>query len=288
MNTRATLRVPMNTAASQAARRAMAGAKPAPRGRTAVWRTWVHAGVLLACGAQAALAAEVTVLSAGAIEPGMRPALAAFEKASGHSVSLTFATAPQIRQRIEAGTVVDVLIAPPAVLDELEKSSKINADRAQRVPIGRVGLGVAVRPGAAQPDISNADAVKRAVLEADSLVFNRASTGLYFETLLKKMGIDAQALPKTTRYPDGASVMEHVLHGKGREIGFGAITEIVLLRDKGLQLVGPLPPELQNFTAYAATPMKAQPTGEAQALLRHLASPAMKAAYAAAGIDQSP
>ena len=246
------------------------------------------ATVLLACCAQAALAAQISVLSAGAIEPGIRPALAAFEKASGHSINLTFATAPQIRQRIEAGTVVDVLIAPPALLDELEQAAKLGADRTQRVPIGRVGLGVAVRPGAALPDISNAEAVKRAVLEADSLVFNRASTGLYFEALLRKMSLDAQALPKSTRYPDGASVMEHVLHGKGREIGFGAITEIVLLRDRGLRLVGPLPPELQNFTAYAATVMKAPPSDEAQALLRHLASAAMKAAYAAAGIDQVP
>ena len=61
-------------------------------------------------------------------------------------------------------------------------------------------------------------------------------------------------------------------HGQGRGIGFGAITEIVLLRDKGLQLVSPLPSELQNFTAYAATPMKAPPSDEAQASLRHLAS----------------
>jgi len=244
--------------------------------------------LMMLCGAQAALAAQVTVLSAGAIEPGIRPALAAFEQASGHSVSLTFATAPQIRQRIEAGALVDVLIAPPAVLDELEKASKISAERAQRVTIGRVGLGVAVRPGAALPDISNADAVKRAVLDADSLVFNRASTGLYFEALLTKMGLAAQALPKSTRYADGASVMEHVLRGQGREIGFGAITEIVLFRNKGLQLVGPLPPELQNFTAYAATAMTARPAGETQALLQHLASPAMKAAFAAAGIDQAP
>lgn len=244
--------------------------------------------VLMMCSAQAALAAQITVLSAGAVEPGIRPALAAFEQASGHSVNLTFATAPQIRQRIEAGARVDVLIAPPAVLDELQTASKIGADRAQRVPIGRVGLGVAVRPGAALPDISSAEAVKRAVLEAESLVFNRASTGLYFEALLQKMGLAAQALPKSTRYPDGASVMEHVLHGQGREIGFGAITEIVLFRGKGLQLVGPLPPELQNFTAYAATPMTAQSVTEVQTLLRHLASPAMKAAFAAAGIDQAP
>ncbi len=241
--------------------------------------------VLLACCAQAALAAQVTVLSAGAIEPGIRPALAAFEKASGHRVVLTFATAPQIRQRIGAGESFDLVIAPPAVLDELEKAAKLGTERAA---IGRVGIGVAVRPGVAPPDISNADAVKRAVLDADSLVFNRASTGLYFEGLLKKMGLEAQALPKSTRYADGASVMEHVLHGKGREIGFGAITEIVLLQGKGLQLVGPLPQELQNLTAYAATPTRARPGAGVQALMRHLASAETRAGFAAAGIDQGP
>ena len=248
----------------------------------------LRVAVLWVCSVQAAFAAQITVLSAGAIEPGIRPALAAYEKASGHAIVLTFATAPQIRQRIESGAVFDVLIAPPALLDELEKTSKVNADRAQRVSIGQVGLGVAVRSGAVRPDISNPEAVKRAVLEADSLVFNRASTGLYFEGLLKKLGIDAQALPKSTRYPDGASVMDHVLKGQGREIGFGAITEIVLLRDQGLQFVGPLPPELQNFTAYAATAMKPRSTSEVQALLRQLASPEAKAGYVATGIDQAP
>ena len=243
---------------------------------------WMSA-VLLACSAQAALAAPITVLSAGAVEPGIRPALAAFEKASGHNIVPTFATAPQILQRVGAGESFDIVIAPAAVLGELEKEAKVGSERAT---IGRVGIGVAVRPGAALPDISNAEAVKRAVLEAESLVFNRASTGLYFEGLLKRMGLDGQALPKSTRYPDGASVMEHVLHGKGREIGFGAITEIVLLRGKGLQLVGPLPPELQNLTTYAATPTRSKPGGEVQALMRHLASAETRAGFAAAGIDQ--
>ena len=100
------------------------------------------------------------------------------------------------------------LAAPSTVL------SATGADRPRRPE-----RGVAVRSGAALPDISNAEAVKRAGLEADSLVFNRASTGHYFEAVLNKMGLHAQALPNSTRYADGASVMEHVLHGQGREIG---------------------------------------------------------------------
>jgi len=248
-------------------------------------RRWF--GALLLCAAtlsvaNAAEAAEIRVLSGGAIEPGVRPVIAAFEKASGHTVALSFATAPQIRQRIEAGERFDVVIAPPAVLDAL--ASKLAADPMLRVAIGGVGLGVAVRPGAALPDISTPDAFKRALLDADALVFNRASTGLYFEGLLKKLGIEAETASKTTRYADGASVMEHVLHGHGRELGIGAVTEILLVRDKGLQLVGPLPGPLQNLTAYAAVATSADPAPEVRALLHGLATPEAKAAYTAAGI----
>ena len=240
---------------------------------------------------QAALAADICVLSAGAIEPGIRPALAAFQATSGHHVTLTFATAPQICQRIEAGAAFDVVIAPPAVLDALAQASKISADKVQRVAIGRVGVGVAVRSGAPLSELSSAASLKRELLAADSLVFNRASTGAHFETVLKTLGIEAQAAAKTTRYPDGASVMEHVLKGTGRELGVGAITEFLLLRDKGLQLAGPLPPEVQNFTSYAAVAAavaavagRAQASDATAALLSHLRSPATQAGFVAAGI----
>ncbi len=239
---------------------------------------------LLCLGPAAAAAAELRVLSAGAVEPGLRPVLAAFEKASGHTVLLSFATAPQIRERVSAGTAFDVVIAPPAVLADAEVAKKIDADPVARANIGRVGIGVAVRAGAPRPDIGSAEAFKRAMVEADSLVFNRASTGLYIDTLLGRLGVEGGA--RVTRYPDGASVMAHVLKGQGREIGLGAITEILLVHDQGLQFVGPLPPALQNFTAYRAA-AAAAPTDRdaARALLKHLASPGARASFVAAGID---
>src|SRR3989442_6414950 len=100
------------------------------------------------------MAAEFGVLSAGAVEPGLRAAAAAFQKQSGHSVNITFNTAPEIRKRIGAGEAFDVVIAPPAALDEL--AGKVAADRAH---LARVGLGVAVRPGAPLPDISSCEAL---------------------------------------------------------------------------------------------------------------------------------
>jgi len=244
----------------------------------AIWGTVF--GVLLA---QSAAAAEITVLSGGAIEPGLKAAASAFQKQTGDMVKITFNTTPQIRKRIDSGEKFDVVIAPPAAMDAFAKAGKVSDER---VNVGRVGMGVAVRPGAPVPDISSAEALQRSVLGAESLVFNRASSGLYFEDLLKKMGIYAQIESKTTRYADGASVMEHLLKGKGREVGFGPITEILQFREKGLQLVGPLPAEVQNYTSYSAAVGSGSPNGTlAQNLVRYLGSASGKALFTAAGIE---
>ena len=238
---------------------------------------------LLCAFAGAAMAAEIRVLSAGAIEPGLRAAAAAFRKQSGHEVNIAFSTAPEIRKRIGGGDAFDVVIAPPAALDEFAGAGKVATDR---VDVGRVGLGVAVRPGAALPDISSAEALKRSLLQAESIVFNRASTGIYLENLLKKMGIYEQVEARTTRYSDAAAVMEHVLRGRGKEIGFGPVTEILLQRDKGLKLVGPLPREVQNYTSYSAVPMTAAANAEpARSFVAYLGSPESKALFVAAGVD---
>src|SRR5262252_11231479 len=106
------------------------------------------------------MAAEIKVLSAGAVEPGIRDAAAAFTKQSGNEVKITFNTAPEIRKRVTGGEAFDVVIAPPAALDEFSSAGKIAADR---VELGRVGLGVAVRPGAQLPDISSTESLKRSV-----------------------------------------------------------------------------------------------------------------------------
>jgi molybdate transport system substrate-binding protein len=243
----------------------------------------VLGGIAMAVFGQVAGAAEITVLSAGAIEPGLRAAVAAYEKETRHEVKITFNTAPQIQKRLGSGETWDVVIAPPAVIEALAKTGKVEREW---VMVGRVGMGVAVRPGAPVPDISSAEALKKSVLEAESLVFNRASTGLYFENLLKKMGLYDQVEGKTTRYPDGASVMEHVLKGKGKEVGFGPITEILLYRKKGLKLVGPLPAEVQNYTSYTAAPMTGATDPKlARELIRYLGSPAGKALFVAAGVE---
>ena len=187
---------------------------------------------------------------------------------------------PKIRRRVGAGETPDVVIAPPAVLDEVAKAGKLDSEA--RVEVGRVGIGVAVRDGVPKPDISTTEAFKRAVLDADSLVYNRASSGLFIEGLLQRLGLAEQTQAKTTRYA-GSEMFEHVIKGKGNELAFSPVTEILLYRGKGLQLVGPLPAEVQNFSAYAAEPASQSET--ALAFVHFLGTPAAKAIFVAAGVE---
>lgn len=143
-----------------------------------------------------------------------------------------------------------------------------------------------MREGTPAPDLSGADALAASLRQAERVVFNRASTGIYVEKLLDRLGLAAELAPRIVRYPDGAAVMEHLIRGEGREIGFGAVTEILLYRGKGLRLAGELPAELQNYTSYAAGLTPGSPNGEGgRAFLAFLATPAAKALFAANGVE---
>jgi molybdate transport system substrate-binding protein len=223
---------------------------------------------------------DLAVLSAGAVEPGLRAALARYDK----KVAVTFNTAPQIRERIEKkGERFDVLIVPPAVMDAFAEAGRVEPGRAM---LGRVGQGIAVRPGAPVPDVSTVDAMQRALLDAESVVFNRATGGQYIESMLRKIGVYGEIEKKTTRYASAAQVMDHLLKGKGRELGFAPMTEIMLYKDKGLRFVGPLPAKVQHYNAYVASPMRGAANPQAAAALVHfLGTSDAKAALVAGGVE---
>jgi molybdate transport system substrate-binding protein len=227
-----------------------------------------------------ALAVEITVLSGAAVEPGLLVAADAFRTRTGNNVKIMFATTPEIRRRVGAGETPDVVIAPPAALDELAKSGKV--DGTARVPVGRVGVGVVVREGAPLPDVSTTEALKRALLDADTVIYNRASSGLFVEGLLQRLGLVEQIQAKTRRYA-GTDMIEPLIKGKGKEIGFMPVAEILHFRGRGLVLVGPLPDDVQNYTSYAAAP--ASRSEPALAFVRFLGTPLAKSMFVAAGIE---
>jgi molybdate transport system substrate-binding protein len=231
-----------------------------------------------------AVAAKIKVLSAGAVEPGMVKVIDTFRRETGHDVTVTFATAPAILKRIDDANIPDIVIAPRAVLDEWVKAGK--AASANRVTVGRIGVGVMVRDGAPLPKIGTVDAFKQSLLSAESIVYNQASTGIYLETLFDRLGIAEPLKTKTTRYSDATAVLNHVGKSKRNEIGLGAVTVIIEGASKGLKFVGPLPAEIQNYTTYAAMVVgDGVARDAAQEFVHYLTSPAAKKAFAAAGIE---
>lgn len=227
--------------------------------------------------------APLQVLSAGALEPGLIRLARDFET-TGRPVALEFGTSPQLAAKLAAGATADLLIAPSRVVDQALTDGKAIAS--SRTVIGRVGAAVTVRRNAPVPNVGSVDALRDALLRADSVVYNRASTGAYLDALFAKMGIAEQLAPKTTRYDNGPQVFEHVLKGTGNEIGFGAFTEIKERETQGLVLVGPLPEEVQNFTTYEAVILSGAHAPEAaRDFIRHLTSPAAKRAFAATGVS---
>jgi molybdate transport system substrate-binding protein len=221
------------------------------------------------------------VLSAGAIEPGLLDAARAFTEKSGHDIEIAWATTPMIRDRIARGVTADLLIVPPATASEFAAQGRVDAGAG--VALGKVGVGVASRDGAPRPDLASAQTLKRALLEADSIVINRASSGLYMETLLDRLGVKQAIEPKLLRIIDGPRMMQHIIHGKGYEFGFCASVEIVLFSDKGLKLAGLLPPDIQFHTPYAAVPMR--DGGATREFLDFLDSDASRALFRKYGIE---
>ena len=226
-----------------------------------------------------AAAAEIEVLSAGAVEPGLAPAVQAFRSASSQGVSITYATAPRLAERLDRGDAAHLLIGPQGMLEALARDGRLAG---QPFPLGRVGVGMAIRPEVPVPMVEDAEGLRRAVLQAQTLVYNRASTGLYLDRLFERLGLTTAVAPKARRYPTGAGVMEHLLRGSGQELGFGAITEIRMVRE--LRYLGPLPSELQSYTTYSAALTPGAPAA-AEALLRWLLGPEARAAFDAVGIE---
>ncbi len=235
---------------------------------------------LLACfasfavGAQMAGAAEIKLLTAGAMRAVVVAVLADFEKQTGHKVSLDNDTAGGLSKRIDGGEAFDVAIITPAVVDDLAKKGRIVPG--SRIDLAKVGMGVAVKEGATVPDIGTVDAFKRTLLSVKSVAYidpkAGGSSGIYFDKLLDRLGIADQVRPKA-KLKAGGYVAELVANGEA-EIAIHQISEIVPV--KGVTLAGPLPAEIQNTTVYAGGIGAAAKDGAAaKALVAFLAGPAI-------------
>jgi len=238
--------------------------------------------MLAACATTMSPPREVTVMSGGAVKTAFTEAAAGWERASGHKVSATFAPAGELRKKVAAGEVSDVIVIPVENFAELERSGAIVPGT--RRDLGAVAMGAAVRAGARVPDISTPEALKKTLTEARSLTYmdpTRGTSGKHFdEAVLPKLGIRDQVRAKT-QFGEGGFIAEKVARGEV-EIAFHQMTE--MLPVAGVTIVGPLPDSLQKTTVYSGAVMKgAKNPKDAQALLDYLASPEGRRVFLARG-----
>ncbi len=226
------------------------------------------------------------ILSAGAVKSGVAQVAKEFERATGTRVTVEFNTAPELRKRIAEGDTADVIVAPPAAMDEFQKQGKI-AD-GTRGFVGRSRMGVVVHAEAKAVDLSAAAAFKRALLAASAVVHNKASSGLYAAKLLEKLGLKDALGAKVVVVDTGSAVMKTVAEKGPGAIGLAQISEVMVMIDKGCQvrLAAPLPDEIQNVTTYDAAATAASKAPEAaRKLAASLTSDAAKKIFVSTGIS---
>jgi molybdate transport system substrate-binding protein len=191
-------------------------------------------------------AAEIKVMLSAAFKEAYLELVPRFERSSGHQVVSLWCPSVQMMQRLKRGEIVDMMIMSAAALDEIIGAGLVAAD--DRFDLATCGVGVAVRAGAPRPDISSADALKRAVLSARSVVYSTGPSGVYLAGLFERMGI-ADAIDEKLTRVQGGPAGAIVARGEA-EIGFQQICE--LLPVEGIDLVGPLSPEIQEITTFTA------------------------------------
>jgi molybdate transport system substrate-binding protein len=242
---------------------------------------------LLLGAATSANAADIKVLTAGAMKSVVLALQPGFEAQTGHKLTIDNGTAGDLARRISAGENFDVAIITPAVVADLITQNKIAAGTDAN--IASVGVGVAVKEGAPKPAIATIEEFKQALLTARAVAYidpkAGGSSGIYFDKLLEKLGI-ADAVRAKAKLKAGGYVAELIVSGEA-DLAIHQISEILPV--KGVTLVGPLPAEIQNLTIYTVgLSTSARDTDATKAFAAYLASPAADAVLVSRGLSRAP
>jgi molybdate transport system substrate-binding protein len=237
--------------------------------RTGAMRLAV-AGLAAILGSSAAHAAEIKVLCSNGLREVMLEVAPEFERATGHKLNLTFGLAAAFKQKIEAGEAFDVVVLVPALLDDVVKQGKVAG--ASRAIIARAGNGLAIRAGAARPDIKTPEAFRATLLNAKSIAYAKAGqSGVYFVGLIDRLGIADAIKRKASAEASGVEVGAKVARGEA-ELGVLPVSEILPV--KGVEVLGPFPADLQGYVVMeAGVGAAARDQAAAAALVKFLKSP---------------
>jgi molybdate transport system substrate-binding protein len=246
-------------------------------------RITIVIAALVTFAAASLSAADLTALISAAAQAPVQELKPGYAK--GGPVNITFDSSPNITKRLASGEMPDVLVAQPSTVDEMIKAGRAIAST--RTVVGKSGVGVAMGKGwkGATADVSSADAVRKLILQADSVVYSRGASGALVENMFKTLGVTDQITSKLTALERGAEVMQRMGEtGHGNQVGFTMTSEIKLGESGGGKLVGPLPAGLQVYTPYEAVVMSsAKSPDAAKAFIAAITSPAAHKVFTAAG-----
>ncbi|MEA2905116.1 MAG: molybdate transport system substrate-binding protein [Alphaproteobacteria bacterium] len=239
-------------------------------------------GLALVLSAVASVqAAELKIIAGGSMTASLNELAPQFERASGHKLTLHFDSTPNLIKQATSGAPFDLGVVPVDVFKDA--AAKARFAPGPTVNIARVGYGVAVRAGAPKPDVSSPEALKQALLKAQSITFlPESAAGAYVLSVFERLGIGAAMKAKTKPQTAPAQIAQAVARGDA-ELGVFLIN---VLMAPGVELAGPFPAQLQEelvFTAAVAADSKEAEA--ARAFIGHLTSPAATAVIKAKGLN---
>jgi molybdate transport system substrate-binding protein len=232
-----------------------------------------------------ASATEIKVYSTIGVQAALEELAPKFEKASGHTLAITWGTAAMLVKRVEGGETADAYVLTGQGLDALVKDEKVTAE--SDATFANSGMALVVRKGASKPDISTPEAFKKTLLAAKSIAYSNpvagGASGVYFAKLLVRMGIAKQMKAKTKYPPAGGNSANLVVSG---EADLAVQQEPEVMSVAGVEVVGPLPANLNHITTYAAgVSVDTKTTDAVKALIKFLHSPEAAAVFKTKGLN---
>jgi molybdate transport system substrate-binding protein len=195
-----------------------------------------------------AVAGEVKVISTVAARTTLEALKPIFERSTPHKVQFVFGTAAPLKRQIEAGEAFDVAVLTPGMVEDLAKAGKV--DGASKSEFGRTGLAIATRKDAAPPDISSAESLKRALMNAKTISYTKeGQSGVEARKLIEKLGLTADMQPRTLIDTRVGGAMLNLEEGKA-DLGFTFLTEV--LERPTVKLVGVIPGDLRGYMTLSA------------------------------------
>jgi molybdate transport system substrate-binding protein len=225
--------------------------------------------------------AAIKVLSVLPLKPLLDELGPEFERATGHKLIMSYDVSAALKRQIDAGETFDVALILPGIIEDLLKQGKVASG--SRIDIARAAIGVAVKKGAPKPDIGSAEALRRTLLNARSIAYSgEGASGSHFKSVLERLGIAAETSAKLKPLASSA-VVPSVAHG---DVELAVISPPAILAEPGVDLVGILPKELQNYVVYAGgVSAAAKDPDAAKALLRYVTTPAALSVMKSKGLE---